>query len=270
MVIRGKLAKQELRIGRGLVQLSNHRLDPDRNEVDDRMSREYARLQEQRLRDWKRLQVEVEQKEREKDQKELERKQGQEERERKRKQVDEEIEHVRRTERFREAYQRQEKKERREREREMERLRLKEQRLADWKVLQEEVERKEREQERLHNEQLMEQRRRQAEEEMEAENMKRALRASKRSYQLERSGRHHAGSSTEIQPARGLQKVREVEPSGQCVVCQDEQANIALVDCGHLALCKSCFDKVMKSTRQCPLCRTRIGSEQRLLRIYRT
>jgi len=253
MLMRGKFAKEELRIGRGLVQLSTHRLDPDGNEVDDRMSRESARLQEQRLSDWKHLQFEVEQKEREKDQKELERKQEQEKRERKLKQLAEEIEHMRRNERFRE------------------RQRLKEQRLADWKVLQKEVERKEREQaERLHNEQLMEQRRRQAEEEMEAENMMRALRASKRSYQLERSQRHQAGSSAEAQPARGLQKVREAEPTGQCVVCQDEQANIALVDCGHLALCKSCSDKVMKSTRQCPLCRTRIGSEQRLLRIYRT
>ncbi|EJU02433.1 hypothetical protein DACRYDRAFT_116119 [Dacryopinax primogenitus] len=57
---------------------------------------------------------------------------------------------------------------------------------------------------------------------------------------------------------------------GRCVVCQDEEANIALVDCGHLALCMPCSDLIMKSTRECPLCRTRIVTEQRLLRIYRT
>ncbi|KAF8524349.1 hypothetical protein BU17DRAFT_42956 [Hysterangium stoloniferum] len=57
---------------------------------------------------------------------------------------------------------------------------------------------------------------------------------------------------------------------GLCVVCQDEHANMAIIDCGHLALCKGCSEIIMNSTRECPLCRTRIITEQRLLRIFKT
>ncbi|KAF8491115.1 hypothetical protein JB92DRAFT_3090556 [Gautieria morchelliformis] len=57
---------------------------------------------------------------------------------------------------------------------------------------------------------------------------------------------------------------------GLCVICQDEHANMAIVDCGHLALCKGCSEIVMKTTRECPLCRTRIVTEQRLLRIFKS
>ncbi|KIM86779.1 hypothetical protein PILCRDRAFT_816031 [Piloderma croceum F 1598] len=58
--------------------------------------------------------------------------------------------------------------------------------------------------------------------------------------------------------------------TGLCVICQDEEANIAIVDCGHLAMCRGCSDLIMNSSRECPLCRTRIVTEQRLLRIYKT
>ncbi|TFY77949.1 hypothetical protein EWM64_g6063 [Hericium alpestre] len=79
-----------------------------------------------------------------------------------------------------------------------------------------------------------------------------------------------------------------LERNGLCVICQDEDANIAIVDCGyvcirirvlrealklayrHLAMCRSCSELVMKSSRECPLCRTRIVTEQRLLRIFKT
>ncbi|KAH9855317.1 hypothetical protein C2E23DRAFT_952114 [Lenzites betulinus] len=61
-----------------------------------------------------------------------------------------------------------------------------------------------------------------------------------------------------------------LERTGLCVICQDEEANIAIVDCGHLALCRDCSDLIMKSTRECPLCRTRIVTESRLLRIFKT
>ncbi|KAI5896098.1 uncharacterized protein SCHCODRAFT_02614036 [Schizophyllum commune H4-8] len=57
---------------------------------------------------------------------------------------------------------------------------------------------------------------------------------------------------------------------GLCVVCQDEDAVLAIVDCGHLALCAPCASLIMRSTRECPLCRTRIVTEGRLLRIWRT
>ncbi|CAL1699373.1 unnamed protein product [Somion occarium] len=61
-----------------------------------------------------------------------------------------------------------------------------------------------------------------------------------------------------------------LERTGLCVICQDEEANIAIVDCGHLAMCRSCADLIMSSTRECPLCRTRIVTEARLLRIFKS
>ncbi|KAH0826643.1 hypothetical protein J3R83DRAFT_5028 [Lanmaoa asiatica] len=60
------------------------------------------------------------------------------------------------------------------------------------------------------------------------------------------------------------------ERSGLCVICQDEEASIAVVDCGHLAMCRACSDLVLASSRECPLCRTRIVTEARLLRIFKT
>ena len=81
--------------------------------------------------------------------------------------------------------------------------------------------------------------------------------------------------------------VRSLERTGLCVICQDEEANIAIVDCGwvifsflpaaqpnfidrHLAMCRACSELVMSSSRECPLCRTRIVTEARLLRIFKT
>jgi len=160
------------------------------------------------------------------------------------------------------------KEERKEAERkEKERERVNRQRLQQLAVLSQlqlqlveqrkEEEGRERERKRFRQEQLRKQRQRAAEKEMEAKNIKRALKASERSYELERSRGQPAV------PAGGT------DATGQCVVCQEQQATMAVVDCGHLALCKSCSDEIMKSTRQCPLCRARIGSPQRLLRIYR-
>ncbi|TFY70789.1 hypothetical protein EVG20_g2220 [Dentipellis fragilis] len=61
-----------------------------------------------------------------------------------------------------------------------------------------------------------------------------------------------------------------LERDGLCVICQDEEANIAIVDCGHLAMCRACSELILSSTRECPLCRTRIVTEARLLRIFKT
>jgi RNA polymerase subunit RPABC4/transcription elongation factor Spt4 len=44
---------------------------------------------------------------------------------------------------------------------------------------------------------------------------------------------------------------------------------MAIIDCGHLAMCRGCADLIMGSTRECPLCRTRIVTDARLLRIFK-
>lgn len=56
---------------------------------------------------------------------------------------------------------------------------------------------------------------------------------------------------------------------GLCIVCQDQEATLAVVDCGHLAMCQDCSDLIMATSKECPLCRTRIVTPQRLIRIYR-
>ncbi|KAJ7485342.1 hypothetical protein FB451DRAFT_1229308 [Mycena latifolia] len=71
-------------------------------------------------------------------------------------------------------------------------------------------------------------------------------------------------------PPKAQAMASHLERTGLCVVCQDEEANIAIVDCGHLAMCRGCSDLVMDSSRECPLCRTRIVSAARLLRIFKT
>jgi len=115
--------------------------------------------------------------------------------------------------------------------------------------------------------------------EEEKENIKRALEASGETYEQERLRRQQTDGETMGEHATttvsdGVDPVQRVqnrpEAAGQCVVCQDEQATMAIVDCGHLALCASCSDLIMKSTQQCPLCRGNIENEQRLVRIYRT
>lgn len=48
-----------------------------------------------------------------------------------------------------------------------------------------------------------------------------------------------------------------VERDGLCVVCQDQEAVFANIDCGHLCMCPDCSKLVMATTRECPMCRTR-------------
>lgn len=74
---------------------------------------------------------------------------------------------------------------------------------------------------------------------------------------------HKSGVNTRPSMAVNLER------NGLCVICQDEEANIAIVDCGHMAMCRGCSDLIMSSSRECPLCRTRIVTEARLLRIFK-
>jgi len=93
----------------------------------------------------------------------------------------------------------------------------------------------------------------------------------------EEEERKKQGHEAESSASTGFAAVPQAPPkppafterAGLCVVCQDEEANIAIVDCGHLAMCRGCCDAIMDSTRECPLCRTRIVTESRLLRIFK-
>ncbi|KAH9981635.1 hypothetical protein BJV74DRAFT_79259 [Russula compacta] len=81
---------------------------------------------------------------------------------------------------------------------------------------------------------------------------------------------HSPEDGAELPPPPTMRTSADLERNGLCVVCQDEEANIAIVDCGHLAMCRHCSDLIMSSSRECPLCRTRIVTEARLLRIFKS
>ncbi|KAG1724216.1 uncharacterized protein EDB91DRAFT_1340100 [Suillus paluster] len=83
------------------------------------------------------------------------------------------------------------------------------------------------------------------------------------------SQHHHSPSSSSPQPSSPPRMIY-TERSGLCVICQDQEANIAIVDCGHLSTCRTCSELVLASSRERPLCRTRIVTEARLLRIFKT
>jgi hypothetical protein len=109
------------------------------------------------------------------------------------------------------------------------------------------------------------------------------------------SEQNHTGSEQQdkdddktdgAKPAPKVAAPKSLERNGLCVICQDDEASIAIVDCGyvlifcvvfpslrsysHLAMCRDCSDLIMSSTRECPLCRTRIVTEARLLRIFKS
>eukprot|EP01111_Echinosteliopsis_oligospora_P016177 TRINITY_DN661_c0_g1_i1.p1 TRINITY_DN661_c0_g1~~TRINITY_DN661_c0_g1_i1.p1 ORF type:complete len:503 (+),score=89.38 TRINITY_DN661_c0_g1_i1:115-1623(+) len=55
----------------------------------------------------------------------------------------------------------------------------------------------------------------------------------------------------------------EEESSGgtknsECVVCFDGAKNMLLLPCAHIATCVSCTTYIMNSTKQCPVCRTKV------------
>jgi len=91
------------------------------------------------------------------------------------------------------------------------------------------------------------------------------------------AGGHSTANDLLIVTSSALQELEKVpnarkpdlECSGLCVICKDEEATMAVVDCGHLAMCKECSNGVMSSSRACPLCRKSI-SAARLIRIFKT
>lgn len=181
--------------------------------------------------------------------------------------------------------------ERRERERqrlaeEMERLEEEERRREREEAIKREQEEKRNreEEERLRRERRERQRTRVEDVEDDVDDMMDVeVEVSEDGYQYEEFGEHAAYDARRTEPsASPTPSVASTPPkpskpitsalerSGLCVICQDEEANIAIVDCGHLAMCRSCSELVMASSRECPLCRTRIVTEARLLRIFKS
>lgn len=48
------------------------------------------------------------------------------------------------------------------------------------------------------------------------------------------------------------------DDSVTCYICVTKPATAVLLQCGHVGLCMDCAAQLMRSTRQCPLCRAAI------------
>jgi len=57
----------------------------------------------------------------------------------------------------------------------------------------------------------------------------------------------------------------EVERSCECVICYDGPKDMLLLPCAHIATCQSCTSEIMRTTKLCPVCRTRVSQ---VLRTY--
>ena len=57
---------------------------------------------------------------------------------------------------------------------------------------------------------------------------------------------------------RRLKTVKRAQlPDGECCVCLDKQSTHAFVPCGHLCVCSSCAELLMRVDAKCPYCRAR-------------
>ena len=52
-----------------------------------------------------------------------------------------------------------------------------------------------------------------------------------------------------------------------CVVCWAHEKNMVCIPCGHVAMCKSCSQAVLKKSGLCPVCRAKIVQ---VFQLYRT
>lgn len=53
--------------------------------------------------------------------------------------------------------------------------------------------------------------------------------------------------------------------TNHCVICQQQDAIMAVVPCGHTCLCAECSSSIMANDKKCPLCRTDI---EKIVKIY--
>jgi hypothetical protein len=55
---------------------------------------------------------------------------------------------------------------------------------------------------------------------------------------------------------------------GDCAICYENTARMTLNPCGHLGLCQTCCDAIMRGSSRCPFCSTRIISTLRIFPMF--
>jgi hypothetical protein len=61
--------------------------------------------------------------------------------------------------------------------------------------------------------------------------------------------------AAEVLP-EGLSGHEQDGSCGPCAICLEAPRTVRLSPCGHSCLCEDCFQKVMSSTKECPMCRS--------------
>ena len=80
-----------------------------------------------------------------------------------------------------------------------------------------------------------------------------------------------AGKDAEIKKLKELSRRDETSStgsniSGLCIVCHDNEANVAMVPCGHVCLCTSCSEEYTGRMSNCPM---GCGRYESTLKVYR-
>jgi len=55
--------------------------------------------------------------------------------------------------------------------------------------------------------------------------------------------------------------------NGECIICFDGPKNMLMLPCAHIATCSSCATEIMKRSRQCPVCRTKVSQVLRTFQV---
>jgi len=66
-------------------------------------------------------------------------------------------------------------------------------------------------------------------------------------------------TNMKIVPKLDMSSIRIYEIT-ECVICMDQNSTEILVPCGHLCMCKSCCESLLKSRSNCPICRREVLS----------
>lgn len=65
-----------------------------------------------------------------------------------------------------------------------------------------------------------------------------------------------------------LEEEKDTEPplseDKMCKICMESERNTAFLDCGHFLCCWNCSNKIMATTRKCPICKKYIAKCQRI------
>ena len=44
-----------------------------------------------------------------------------------------------------------------------------------------------------------------------------------------------------------------------CIICMEKEYDVVMVPCGHYCMCHDCANKILGSTKKCPICRQQVN-----------